>query len=95
MGRGEPESRGRWTGDEDRARADQVPLEYTVKGATGRARGLTGSPPLPATPFLCHYEALQETDPADIGLLVHIKVEVNTSKELALGNDATAHGGAA
>jgi hypothetical protein len=35
----EPESRGRWTGDEDRARANQVlPLEGTVKESTGCAR---------------------------------------------------------
>ena len=33
---GEPESRGRWAGDDDRVRADQVPLEGTVNGA-GRA----------------------------------------------------------
>jgi hypothetical protein len=58
------ELRGRLTGDEGRARADQVlPLEGTVKGATGRARGLTGPPPLPATPSFCHYEALQEAKP--------------------------------
>ena len=35
---GEFEPRGRWTGDEDCARADQfLPFEGTVKGAIGRA----------------------------------------------------------
>jgi hypothetical protein len=35
---GESEPRCKWTGDEERARADQVlPFEGTVNGATGRA----------------------------------------------------------
>jgi hypothetical protein len=38
---------------------------------------------LPAAPFLCHYKTLQETDPADIGLLVHVKVEIDAREKLA------------
>ena len=33
---GEPESRGRWAGDDDRAKADQVPFKGSFNGA-GRA----------------------------------------------------------
>ena len=48
------------------------------------ARCLTRPPPLPTTPFLCHHETLQETDPADISLLVHVKVEIDAGEKFAL-----------